>query len=52
MELLCGGGGSIQPIFGYKGATEGLKPWPCLGQQIPKTHTLFRAKDKMHMVLF
>ena len=28
-----GGGGDTWPMFGYKGAAEGLKPWPCLGQK-------------------
>ena len=26
------GGGGTPPIFGYRWAAEGLKPWPCLGQ--------------------
>ena len=37
------GGGSTRLIFGYRWAAEGLKPWPCLGQKIPKIHTLFRT---------
>jgi len=47
-----GGGGGTQPKFGYRGTAEGLKPWPCLGQKIPKIHTLFRTNGKMHAVLF
>ena len=38
-----GGGRGTRPIFGYRWAAEGLKPWPCLGQKIPKIHTLFRT---------
>ena len=29
-----GGGRGTRPIFGYRWAAEGLKPWPCLGQKI------------------
>lgn len=28
-----GRGGITWPIFGYRRVTEGLKPWPCLGQK-------------------
>ena len=28
-----GGEGGTWPRFGYRGAAEGLKSWPCLGQQ-------------------
>ena len=42
-----GGGGCTRPIFGYGWATEGLKPWPCLGQKIPKIHTLFRKTSSI-----
>ena len=35
--------GGTQPIFGYRWAAEDLKTWPCLGQKIPKIHTLFRT---------
>ena len=38
-----GGGGGTRLIFGYRWAAEGLKPWPCLGQKIPKIRTLFRT---------
>ena len=38
-----GGGGSTRKIFGYRWAAEALKPWPCLGQKIPKIHALFRS---------
>ena len=31
-----GGGRGTRPIFGYRWAAEGLKPWPCLGQKILK----------------
>ena len=31
------GGGGIQPIFGYRWAAEGLKPWRCLEQKALKT---------------
>ena len=37
-----GGGGSTRHIFGYRWAADALKPWPCLGQKIPKIHALFR----------
>ena len=37
------GGGGTRPIFGCRWATEGLKPWPCLGQKSPKIDTLFRT---------
>ena len=37
------GGRSTRPIFGYWWAAQGLKPWPCLGQKIPKINTLFTA---------
>ena len=33
--------GSNRPIFGYRWAAEGLKPWPFLGQKIPKMRTPF-----------
>ena len=32
--------GSSRPIFGFRWADEGLKPWPCLGQKNPKMQTL------------
>ena len=35
--------GGTQPIFGYRWAAEDLKTWPCLGQKLPKIHTLFRT---------
>ena len=35
--------GGTRQISGYRWAAEGLKPWPCLGQKIPKIHTLFRT---------
>ena len=38
-----GGGGSTRKIFGYRWAADALKPWPCLGQKIPKIHALFRS---------
>ena len=38
-----GGGGSTRQIFGYRWAADALKPWPCLGQKIPKIHALFRS---------
>ena len=38
-----GGGGSTRHIFGYRWAADALKPWPCLGQKIPKIHALFRS---------
>ena len=31
------------PMFGYRGAAEGLKSWPCLGQEYAKNPTLSRA---------
>ena len=44
-ELPCmtGWRWGARPIFGYRWAAEGLKPWPCLGQKILKMHTLFRT---------
>ena len=38
-----GGGGSTRKIFGYRWAADALKPWPCLGQKVPKIHALFRS---------
>ena len=38
-----GGGGGTRLIFGYRWAAEGLKPWLCLVQKIPKIRTLFRT---------
>ena len=38
-----GGGGSTRQIFGYRWAADAFKPWPCLGQKIPKIHALFRS---------
>ena len=42
-----GGGGSTRQIFGYRWAADALKPWPCLGQKIPKIHALFRSTDSI-----
>ena len=37
-----GGGGVLDQYLGMgDGAAEALKPWPCLGQKIPKIHALF-----------
>lgn len=30
----------------FKNSTK-LKPWPCLGQKIPKIHTLLRTKPSI-----
>ena len=38
-----GGGGGTWPKFGYRGAAEGLKSWPCLGQKYAKNPTLCRT---------
>ena len=43
MYLRPPGGEGTRLIFGYRWAAEGLKPWPCLGQKIPKIRTLFRT---------
>ena len=37
------GGGGTWPMFGYRGAAEGLKSWPCLGQGYAKNPTLCRT---------
>ena len=37
------GGGGTWPMFGYRGAAEGLKSWPCLGQEYAKHPTLCRT---------
>ena len=36
-------GGGTWPMFGYRGAAEGLKTWSCLGQKKSKIHTLSRT---------
>ena len=36
-------GGGTWPTFGYWGAAEGLKSWPCLGQKYAKNPTLSRT---------
>ena len=33
-------------------ANQGLKPWPCLGQKIPKMDTLFRTTPSIFITLF
>ena len=38
-----GGGGGTWPMFGYRGAAEGLKSWPCLGQKYAKNPTQCRT---------
>ena len=38
-----GRGGGTWPMFGYRGAAEGLKSWPCLGQGYAKNPTLCRT---------
>ena len=37
------GGGGTWPMFGYRGAAEGLKSGPCLGQGYAKNPTLCRT---------
>ena len=37
--------------FGYRWAAEGFND-PVKDQKIPKIHSLFRTKDKMHALLF
>ena len=45
-----GGGRGTQPIFGYGWAAEGLKLWPCLGQKIPKIHTVLRTTPSISLL--
>ena len=33
--------GKHSKIFGHRWAADALRPWPCLGQKIPKIHALF-----------
>ena len=42
-KIPLGGGGGTWPMFGYRGAAEGLKSWPCLGQKYAKNPTLCRT---------
>ena len=37
------GGEGTWPMFGYRGAAEGLKSWPCLGQKYAENPTLCRT---------
>ena len=40
-----GGGGGTWPLLGYRGAAEGLKSWPCLGQKYSKNATLCKGQQ-------
>ena len=42
-RMLIWSEGGTWPMFGYRGAAEGLKSWPCLGQEYAKNPTLCRT---------
>ena len=48
------GGGGTRPIFGYRWAAEGFKPWPWLGQRTKCTPSCSKAiywQSQIHVIV-